>query len=56
VGNFDPKKMTPNFNALEELLISYRRVSYFQFVFSWQCISMLFTSKNAWINIIGGCA
>ena len=47
VGNFDPKKMTPNFNVLAKSIISYLGVSSFPFVFSWQCINMLFTSKNA---------
>jgi len=33
VGNFDPKKMTPNLNALAKSIISYLVVSYFTFVF-----------------------
>ena len=33
VGNFDPKKKTPNLNALAKSIISYLGVSYFQFVF-----------------------
>jgi len=33
VGDFDPKKMTPNFNALAKSIISYL-VYYFPFVFS----------------------
>jgi len=33
VGNFDPKKMTPNLNALAKSIISYLGVSYFTFVF-----------------------
>jgi len=35
VGNFDPKEMTPNFNALAKSIISYLGVSYFPFAFSW---------------------
>ena len=33
VGNFEPKKMTPNCNALAKSIISYLWVSYFTFVF-----------------------
>jgi len=47
VGNFDTKKITPNCNALAKLIISYPRLSYFPFVFSWQCITMFFTNKNS---------
>ena len=55
VGNFDPKKKTPNLNALAKSIISYLGVSYFQFVFSWQCITMLLTSKNACCEVIAVC-
>ena len=37
VGKFELKKITPNYNAL---------ANYFQFVFSWQCVTMLFTKKQ----------
>ena len=37
VANFEPKKMTPNCNALTKSIISYHWVYYFTFVFSWQC-------------------
>jgi len=33
VGNFEPKKITPNCNALAKLIISYLGVSGFLFVF-----------------------
>ena len=46
VGNFEPKKITPNWNALAKSIISYLWVSYFTFVFSWQCKTMLFTHKK----------
>ena len=41
-GYCEPKKMTPNCNALAKLIISY-----LTFVFSWQCKTMLFTKKHA---------
>jgi len=50
VGNFEPKKITPNCNALAKLIISY-----LTFVFSWQCKTMLFT-KKACSNAIWACA
>jgi len=34
VGNFDPKKITPNFNALAKSIISYLGVSFFPLFFS----------------------
>jgi len=34
VGNFEPKKITPNCNALAKSIISYLKISYFTFVFS----------------------
>ena len=46
VGNFEPKKITPNCNALAKSIISYLWVSYYTFVFSWQCKKMLFTNKK----------
>ena len=46
VGNFGLKKMTPNCNALAKSIISYLWVSYYTFVFSWQCKIMLFTTKH----------
>ena len=46
VGNFGPKKMTPNCNALAKSIMSYLWVSYLTFVFSWQCKTMLFTKNN----------
>ena len=46
VGNFDPKKMTPNFNALARSIISYLGVSYFSFVFSWQYITVIYEQKS----------
>ena len=45
-GNFGLKKITPNCNALAKSIISYIWVSYFTFVFSWQCKTMLFTKSN----------
>ena len=45
VGNFGPKKMTPNCNALAKSIVLLW-VSYFTFVFSWQCKTMLFTKKQ----------
>ena len=33
VGNFEPKKISPNYNALAKSIISYIYVSLFQFVF-----------------------
>ena len=51
VGYFELKKITPNCNALAKLIISYLWVSYFTFVFSWQCKTMLFTHKNMqWLH------
>ena len=55
VGNFGPKKMTPNCNALAKSIISYLWVSYFTFVFSWQCKTMLFTNKKACSDVIRAC-
>ena len=46
VGHFQPKKITPNCNALAKSIISYLWVSYYTFVFSWQCKTMLFTHKK----------
>ena len=46
VGNFEPMKITPNSNALVKSIISYLWVSYFTFVFLWQCKKMLFTNKK----------
>ena len=46
VGNFELKKMTPNCNALAKSIISHLWVSYYTFVFSWQCKTMLFTNKK----------
>ena len=43
-GNFELKKMTPNCNALAKLIIDW--VSYYTFVFSWHCKTMLFTNKK----------
>jgi len=56
VGNFEPKKITPNCNALAKSIISYLWVSYFTFVFSWQCKTMLFTNKKTCSDVIGACA
>ena len=56
VGNFEPKKITPNCNAVAKSIISYLWVSYFTFVFSWQCKTMLLTNKKACSDIIGACA
>ena len=56
VGNFELKKMTPNCIDLAKPIISYLWVSYFKFVFSWQCKTMLFTNKNTCIDVIGACA
>jgi len=56
VGNFEPKKMTPNCNALAKSIISYLWVSYLTFVFSWQCKTILFTNKKACSDNIGACA
>ena len=47
VGNFGLKKITPNCNALAKSIISYLWVSYYTFVFSWQCKTMLFTHKKS---------
>ena len=55
VGNFELKKMTPNYNALAKLIISYLWVSYYTFVFSWQCRTML-CRKKACSDVIGACA
>jgi len=55
VGNFEHKKITSNCNALAKSIISYLWVSYFTFVFSWQCKSMLFTNKKACSDVIGAC-
>jgi len=33
VGNFEPKKITPNCNTLAKLIISYLGVSYLPFAF-----------------------
>jgi len=38
--------MTPNCNALAKSIISYLWISYYTFVFSWQCKTMLFTKKQ----------
>ena len=46
VGNFGLKNMTPNCNALAKSIISYLWVSYYTFVFSWKCKTMLFTNKK----------
>jgi len=46
VGNFEPKKMTPNCNALAKSINSYLWVSYFTFAFYWQCKTMLFTKQK----------
>jgi len=43
-------------HQLAKSIISYLWVSYFLFVFSWQCKSMLFTNKNACSDVIGACA
>ena len=51
VGYFELKKMTPNCSALAKLIISY-----FTFVFSWQCKTMLFTNKKTCSDVIGACA
>ena len=56
VGKFELKKITPNCNALAKSIISYPSVSYFTFVFSWQCKTMIFTNKNACSGVIGACA
>ena len=56
VGNFELKKMTPNCNDLAKSIISYLCVSYFKFVFSWQCKTMIFTNKKACSDVIGACA
>ena len=56
VGNFGLQKMTPNCNALAKSIISYLWVSYYTFVFSWQCKTMLFTNKKACSDVIGVCA
>ena len=50
------KKMTPNCNALAKLIISYLWVSYYTFVFSWQCRTMIFTNKKACSDVIRACA
>ena len=46
VGKIELKNMTPNWNALAKSIISYLWVSYYTFVFSLQCKTMLFTNKN----------
>ena len=56
VGNFGPKKITLNYNALAKSIMSYLWVSYFTFVFSWQCKTMIFTNKKACSDVIGACA
>ena len=53
VGNFELKKITPNCNALAKSIISYLWVSYYTFVFSWQCSTMLFTNKKTCSDVIG---
>ena len=53
VGNFELKKLTPNCNVLAKSIISYLWVSYYTFVFSWQCKTMLFTNKKACSDVIG---
>jgi len=55
VGNFEPKKITQNCNALAKS-ISYFWVSYYTFVFFWQCNTMLFTDKKACSDVIRACA
>ena len=47
VGNFELKKMTPNCIALAKSITSYLWVSYYTFVFSLQCKTMLFTNKKS---------
>ena len=56
VGNFELKKMTPNCNALAKSIISYLWDSYYTFVFSWKCKTILFTNKKACSDVIGACA
>ena len=46
VGNFEPKKITPNCIALAKSIMSYLWVSCFTFVFSRQCKTMLSTNKK----------
>jgi len=52
VGNFEPKKITPNCYTLAKSIISYLGVSYLSFLFPWQCI----TNKKACSDVIGVCA
>jgi len=56
VGNFEPKKITPNCNALAKSIMTYLWVSYFTFVFCWQWKTMLFTNKKACNDVIRACA
>ena len=46
VGNFELKKMAPNCNALAKSIISYLWVSYYTFVFSWQCKKQCYLQTN----------
>mgnify|MGYP006890292575 FL=1 len=56
VGNFELKRMTPNCYALAKSIISYLWVSYYTFVLSWQCKTMLFTNRKTCSDVIGACA
>ena len=63
VGNFKPKKITPNCNALAKSIIKFYFLPLslllllvFTFVFSWQCKTMLFTNKKTCSDAIGSCA
>ena len=46
VGNFEPKKFTPNCNALANSIIYYFGVSYFQIVFR-DSVLLFCLQKNA---------
>jgi len=43
VGNFEPKKITSNYNTLVKSMF----LTMESLMFPWQCITMLFTNKKA---------
>ena len=58
VGNFEPKKITSNFNALAKSIIIHYFLSWSRLLsicFSWQCKTMLIT-KTTCSDVIGACA
>ena len=53
VDNFEPKKITPNCNALIKLFLALESLK--SIFFSWQCKTMLFTNKKAYSDVIRAC-